>query len=245
MANFPRYVEIPFYRTEISSELFRFRVVVKQTDLYVLAERDLTKETLNLVRSLRAGLEGYLQKNPYFLRSLVPLPFDPEAPDLVKDMLWAGERANVGPMASVAGAIAERVGRALIAQGLTKKVVVENGGDIYLALGEEARVKIFSGSAQIAELKILLPKELQPCGVCTSSGKIGHSLSFGRADAVTVIAKDTAFADAMATALANLLQKKEDLKILEREVKRRKDLLGVVAIFEDRLFLYGKIKIFI
>jgi len=238
-----RYAGITFYRTEVSPGLTTFRVVVKQTDLFILAEREFTQEAVKIVREVRAPLEEYIFKNPPFLKSLVPLPFDPLAPEIVKRMLRAAERAGVGPMASVAGAIAEAVGMEMLRRGLTRVIAVENGGDIFLSLQRDARVKVFSGDTVFSNLTILVPKELQPCGVCTSSGKIGHSLSLGKADAITVLAKDTAYADALATALGNILRDKRDFKLLEREIKKRQDILGVIAILRDSAFLWGKIKI--
>ncbi len=201
------YSEIPYYRVKVSSSLFRFRVVYKQTDLFVLAEKDLTEETLRLVMEIRRPLEAYILKNPLFLKSLVPLPEDPLAPQIVKKMLLAGKVAGVGPMAGVAGAIAEEVGRALLERGLTGEVAVENGGDIFLFLKKEARVSLFAGDSPFSgKIALLIPQELQPCGVCTSSGKVGHSLSFGKADAITVVHKNTAIADALATAFGNMLK---------------------------------------
>ena len=97
-----KYSAIPFYRTFTSTPLKAFRVVYKETDLYVLAEKDLTSETLALVRKVRMPLESYILKNPPFLKSLDPLPEDPSAPEIVKAMLKAGIIAGVGPMAGVA-----------------------------------------------------------------------------------------------------------------------------------------------
>ncbi|PMP97591.1 MAG: UPF0280 family protein, partial [Thermodesulfobacterium geofontis] len=208
-----KYSGIPFYRTISSTPLKAFRVVYKQTDLFVLAERDLTSETLALVREIRLPLEAYIFKNPQFLKSLEPLPCDPEAPEIVRIMLKAGSIAGVGPMASVAGAIAEMVGKALLKKGLTSQVAVENGGDIFLALKRDARVALFAGDSPFSEkVSLLIKRELMPCGICTSSAKIGHSLNFGKADALTVVHKDTATADALATSFGNILKNFEDFK---------------------------------
>ncbi|MCS7200515.1 MAG: UPF0280 family protein [Caldimicrobium sp.] len=232
---------IPTYRAWVQSPLRCFRVVYKQTDLFVLAERDLTLETMDLVRKIRAPLEAYILQNPHFLKSLEPLPEDEEAPMLVRVMLRAGKTAGVGPMASVAGAIAEAVGRALLEQGLTREVAVENGGDIFLALRREARVALFAGNSPFSgRLALVIPAELQPCGVCTSSGKVGHSLSFGRADAVTVVHRDTAIADALATSFGNLLKGPEDFKVLSSRVKKVEGLYGVLAVLEGKLFVYSE-----
>lgn len=215
-------------------------MVYKQSDLFVLAERDLADEVLKTLIEVRRPLEAYLLKNPLFLKSLVPLPDDPEAPEIVRKMLDAGRVAGVGPMASVAGAIAEAVGKSLLERGLTKEVAVENGGDIFLSLKKEARVSLFAGDSLFSgRVVLVIPPELQPCGVCTSSGKIGHSLSFGKADAITVIHKDTAVADALATAFGNILKEGEDFRKIKARAERIEGLLGVFAILKDKLFAFS------
>lgn len=236
-----KYSGIPFYRTLVSSPLKSFRVVYKETDLFILAEKDLTSETLSLVRSIRLPLEAYILKNPLFLKSLQPLPEDPDAPEIVRTMLKAGMVAKVGPMASVAGAIAEKVGKTLLKKGFTSQIAVENGGDIFVFLKKPVKIALFAGDSPFSgKIAILIKKELMPCGVCSSSGKIGHSLSFGEADAITVVHKDTAIADALATAFGNTLKTKEDFKKIVSKAKKIKDLIGIVAILEDKLFLFGK-----
>ncbi|QER42455.1 UPF0280 family protein [Thermodesulfobacterium sp. TA1] len=236
------YGQVPFYRSLVSGELCRFRVVYKETDLLVVAERDLSPQVWSLVREIRLPLEAYLLKRPEFLASLRPLPFDPEAPVLVKEMFLAGEVAGVGPMAAVAGAIAEEVGRALVAQGLTSQVVVENGGDVFLWLKKDAKVALFAGIESPFSQKVCLvvPSCFMPCGVCTSSGKIGHSLSFGRADAVTVVHKKASVADALATAFGNQLKEDRDFDKVIKKAKKVEDLLGVVCLLGEKLLVWGK-----
>lgn len=236
-----KYSHIPFYRTLVSSSLKSFRVVYKQTDLFILAEKDLTSETLSIIRNIRIPLEAYILKNPLFLKSLHPLAEDPDAPEIVKTMLKAGLLAKVGPMASVAGAIAEKVGKTLLEKGLTSQVVVENGGDIFLFLKKSAKIALFAGDSFFSgKIALLIKKQLMPCGVCTSSAKIGHSLSFGKADAITVVHKNTAIADALATAFGNILKNQEDFKKIASKAKKIKDLIGIVAILKDKIFFFGK-----
>lgn len=236
-----KYSGIPYYRTRAHPHLCKFRVVYKETDLLVLAEKDLTDETLELIVEIRRPLEAYIMKNPLFLKSLVPLPEDPLAPPIVQRMLFAGKVAGVGPMASVAGAIAEKVGRALLKRELTREIVVENGGDIFLSLKKEAKVSLFAGDSPFSgRVALLIPSELQPCGVCTSSGKIGHSLSFGKADAITVVHKDTAVADALATAFGNMLKEGKDFKKVTARAEKIEDLLGVFAILKDRFYAFSQ-----
>ncbi|MBX6423714.1 UPF0280 family protein [Thermosulfurimonas sp. F29] len=234
--------EVRHYRTWFrpGEGLVAFRVVYKETDLAILAERDLSLEGLRLVREIRAPLERYIGNHPEFLTALKPLPEDPEAPELVRRMMLAARTARVGPMAAVAGAIAEALGRRLLEEGRTSQVVVENGGDIFLALRRPATVALFAGESPLSgRVGLRLPAELMPCGVCTSSGKIGHSLSLGRAEAVCVIAGDTALADAAATALANLVKGRRSLKKVLARAGEIPGLMGVVAVVEDEIGAWG------
>ncbi len=234
--------EIRHYRTWLrpGERLLAFRVVYRETDLAILAERDLSLEGLRVVREIRRPLEIYLREHPEFLTALKPLPVDPKAPEIVKRMLAAGRTARVGPMAAVAGAIAEAVGRRFLTEGLTSQIVVENGGDVFLALKRSATVALFAGDSSLSgRLGLKISADLMPCGVCTSSGKIGHSLSFGRAEAVCVIARDTALADAAATALANLVKGRKSLKRVLALAEEIPGLLGVVVIAGGEIGAYG------
>ncbi|OAG27106.1 UPF0280 family protein [Thermodesulfatator autotrophicus] len=234
--------EIRDYRTRIASEkLIPFRVVLRESDLLILAEKDLSQEALKLLYDIRQELENYIARYPLFLNSLKPLPFDSGAPPLVQKMLKAGRLAGVGPMAAVAGAIAQELGERLINFGLTREVVVENGGDVYLSLKKEATVAIWAANSPISgRLGLRIKKGLMPCGVCTSSGTVGHSLSLGKADALCVIAKDTALADACATALGNLVKTPKDFKKLKKAASKIDHILGVVCVLGDKLFAQGK-----
>ncbi len=233
--------ELRTYRTAFHGEgLIPFRVVYRESDLLLLAEKDLSEEALKRLLALRQSLESYILKHPDFLSSLKPLPLDPKAPVVAQKMLRAAQKAGVGPMAAVAGAIAEELGQALLAEGLTSEIVVENGGDIFLATQREVTVAIWAGASPLSgKIGLRLKRELMPCAVCTSSGTVGHSLSLGRADALCVIAKDTALADAYATSLANLVKGPEDFSTLKKALQKA-PLLGVVCVVKDQLFAWGK-----
>jgi len=192
------------YRSQVAAgDLVSSYVRVKDTDLHILADRDVSGCGRDLALQYRLQVEDYIGKNPQFLHSLVPLPSDGQAPPLIKEMLDATLQAGVGPMAAVAGTIAEYVGRALIKKGC-REVMVENGGDIFLQRTSDCRVAIFAGESPLSNrVGVCLRAAQMPVGVCTSSGTVGHSLSFGKADSVTVIAGSTALADAVATRLGN------------------------------------------
>jgi len=222
--------------------LERFGIVVKQTDLWVAAERRLEKDVRDLVLSARHGLEQYIKNHPEFVTSLSPLPPDPLAPPMVKEMLEAARLSGVGPMAAVAGAIAQFVGQGLLRK--TSQVIVENGGDIFLATKEEVTVKLWAGTSPFGQrLGLSIPSELMPLGVCSSSATVGHSLSFGRTDLVTVMAESAPLADAAATALGNKVKGKEDIKAAIEWGRKRPWIKGIVLILNETLATWGEVEL--
>lgn len=234
-----------FYRYQHQSKAgwFAFQVKYRETDLWIRAQKDLKNEAVAIVLNLRHQLERYISQSPRFLQSLEPLPDDPSAPKLVRKMLKAAHHTGVGPMASVAGAIAESV--ALDLKTLSPAIVVENGGDCYLDLQEETSVGVYvePASAFSGKVALRLTADRFPLSICTSSGTIGHSLSFGKADAVTVIAKDAALADAAATALANLVRSPADIGKALQKASAISSLQGVLIMVKDKMGIWGDIEL--
>jgi ApbE superfamily uncharacterized protein (UPF0280 family) len=228
------------YRSWLARDgLVPFRVTVKETDLYILARTPLEREAHEVVINLRHQIEEYIKANPLFQTSLVPLPDDPRATRIVKEMLAASQKTGVGPMAGVAGAMAEFVGRALLAS--TPEVVVENGGDIFIQISTERKIGVFAGESPLnMKVGLRIPPEKTPLGICTSSGTVGHSTSFGKADAVCVISPSAALADAAATALANRVQGKGDIERVLEEGRTISGVGGMVIIVGDALGVWGE-----
>ena len=231
------------YRNLVKTDdLVKFEVIVKETDLLVRADRDLSKETRDSVLKYRHQLESYISMNPEFQKSLFPLTDDPYAPEIVQEMIRTSQRAQVGPMAAVAGAIAERVSKDLLI--LSKEVIVENGGDIYLATSKERTIGIYAGNSPISlKIGIVISPEETPLGVCTSSGKVGPSLSFGRADAVCILAKSSTLADAAATAVGNVVKEKRDISLGLGRAREIEGVLGTLVIVEEKMGIWGKIRL--
>ncbi|MFO7995629.1 MAG: UPF0280 family protein [Dehalococcoidia bacterium] len=232
-----------FYRHWIKdSGLVSFNVVVAQTDLYVRSRHNLKHKALDSVLKHRSSLEAYIERHPLFLTTLEPYQAEAEAPALVKEMARVSQLAGVGPMAAVAGAIAEAVGRDLLA--FSPEVIVENGGDIFLEISEKRLVGIYAGQSSFTE-KIALeitPGET-PLGIGTSSGTVGHSLSLGSADAVIVLSSSAALADAAATALGNVVQTADDIPRAIEEAQEIEGLHGVVVIVGDKMGAWGRVRI--
>lgn len=222
--------------------LVSFEVVQAETDLQIAAQRDLSVEAAAIVAELRAELEGYVASHPHFAESFVPVAVESSAPEVVRSMAAAAEAGGVGPMAAVAGAVAERVARRL--SGLSPEVIVENGGDLYVVGLAQRRILLLAGDSPLSgKVTIVLPEGAAPVAVCTSSGRVGHSVSLGVAHAVTIVAEDGALADAVATTAGNLVHGPGDIeRALERAMKVS-GVRGVVVIAEDRIGALGDIEI--
>lgn len=219
-----------------------FEVKIKDTDLHIMADQRMPRIAEELALQFRLQIEGYISTHPAFLSALKPLPEDPLAPPIVKEMLSAAAIAGVGPMAAVAGTIAEYVGRAMLSKGC-HEVLVENGGDLFLARRKEAVVAIFAGESPVSmRIGIKLPEGAMPVGVCTSSGTVGHSLSFGAADSVTVLADSTALADAAATRLGNEFATQTLEGVLEKS-REIEGIRGVVLVRREQLGCVGDVEL--
>ncbi|MEW6034742.1 MAG: UPF0280 family protein [Chloroflexota bacterium] len=223
-------------------DLVSFSVTVKETDLLVRARSDLSPQAVETVNECRSALEGYIKEHPQFLYTLEPLRVADDAPALVKEMALAAEESGVGPMAAVAGAIAEAVGRRLLE--LSDEVIVENGGDIFISSQCRRRIALYAGESPLSgRVAFEVQPEQTPLGVCTSSGTVGHSLSFGLADAVVCFSPSTALADAAATAIANRVLSTEDIHKAIEFAQGIPRLSGVAIIKGDALGLWGKLTI--
>jgi ApbE superfamily uncharacterized protein (UPF0280 family) len=223
-------------------DLVAFTATVKETDLYIRAAVNLQRKALRLVEKYRGQLERYIEKDPIFLTSLKPLSIPLKAPLIVKDMIKAGNEAGVGPMASVAGAIAEYVGRELLE--FSPEIIVENGGDIFLKITRRRIVGVYAGDSPLTgKIGLEVSPQDTPLGVCTSSGTVGHSLNFGKTDAVVAVAASAMLADAAATAVGNRVSRPEDFETAIDFGKGIAGLKGVVIIIGKSVGVWGDIKL--
>lgn len=223
-------------------DLIPFNVTVKETDLYIRATTNLQRKAHRLVLKYRYQIEKYIEQNPDFLTSLKPLPTPRYAPNIIKQMIEATQKTGVGPMASVAGAIAEYVGRELLA--FSPEIIIENGGDIYLKSLTKRTVGIFAGESPLTgQIGLEVNARDTPLGICTSSGTVGHSLSFGKADAVVAIAESATLADAAATAIGNRVIQASDFTSAIEFGKSISNLKGIIIIKDDNMAVWGEVKL--
>lgn len=222
--------------------LVGFEIIERETDLYILADKNLEIQANLSVIKRREELQKFILDHETFGETFSPYSAPINAPSIIRDMAWASVKANVGPMAAVAGAIAEKIGRDLLKK--SKEIIVQNGRDIFLKVNKPCRIPISAGNSSFAgKITLEIDPEDAPCGICTSSGTHGHSISLGKSDAVIVIAKSAALADAAATAIGNVVQDTATITKGLETAKKIKGLKGVLILKDDQMGIIGKVRI--
>jgi hypothetical protein len=189
----------------------------------------------------RQILGDYIRRQPEFQSSLTPVELLADAPPIARRMAGAARRAGVGPMAAVAGAVAQCAAEAAVAAG-ADEAIVDNGGDIFLKAVEPVVIRLGTGTASLGDrLAFLLEPGATPIAICSSSGKMGHSFSFGRCDLATIVAQDGALADAVATQAGNLVQTVDDVDAALERIARIPGVDGVLLVKDDRIGLAGRL----
>jgi len=235
----------------MNKERFRFfPVALHESDLWIgiphaAYSQKIVRTAYTELQRLRRILETYISAHPDFETSLeaLPLPSEPDRiPEEIQIMLACGAQTRTGPMSSVAGLFAEFVGKRLLLEFELQEVVVENGGDLYLKNTAELVSAIHAGTSALSDkLAFSIPPGAR--GICTSSGTLGHSLSLGKADALTVIAASTPLADAWATSLANRVKGPEDMELVLEQVAGLPEILACAVIVGDQVGVRGEIEL--
>ncbi|AEG17332.1 UPF0280 family protein [Methanobacterium paludis] len=229
-----------------TSRIIRERIQIEETN--ILLKTDLKKHYLpNFILEQRMELTAYIRVHPEFLTSLEPLVVEtmPPTPLIVSMMARAGRRAEVGPMAAVAGTIAQLSMGFMLKNG-AKYVIADNGGDVALKTNKDVTVGLYAGESSLSgKIGFKIKHEKTPMGICTSSGTVGHSISFGRADSVTIFADEASIADALATSIANSAVGDSDNiavhNCLERADNFKEHIRGTMVVVGESAGTMGKI----
>lgn len=237
--------ENKYYRAWIGADdTVLFQLSAGQSDLLVGVRRGSWKPELAVgaaaaLAAARAGLEAYIARHPAWAASFSPCACEADAPPLVLAMTEVARAAGVGPMAAVAGAVADAV---LDALADCPDAFVENGGDCALRCTSTFTAGIGAGDSPFSGLGALV---LPPgrWGVATSAGRLGHSTSLGRADALTAVDTSAALADAWATARANLVGGPSDVEEAVSAADVEGGPLAIFAAAGQRMAYKGKIKL--
>ena len=231
------------YRNRIKhKEKYNWRIIYKYSDLLVSSNKDISLKLERLIKEVYYLLESCIKEDPIFEKSLSPLKIKSFYPPIIKKMCQKSATFNVGPMATVAGAVCD-----YIASGLDRycrRLIIENGGDVFIKNNKDVDVSVYLKNKYFAD-KIYLKIKAgdTPCGLCSSSGIFGHSLSMGKSDLVVVLAKSAISADGAATSIANNINTSQDISKTINKYKDIKDINGILIIKDDKLGAWGNIEL--
>jgi len=238
------------YRSQFNTARFTgFEVKHAETDLWIGVDPESYKPQMKEVaaekiKDLRQKLDEYIKTEPFFKKSLKPFQPGEKAPAEAIEMAAAAEKAGIGPMSAVAGLFAREVGNEIIQNFSLKELVIENGGDLYAMLNKELILSVFAGDSPLSErIGLRITSEISPLGICTSAGTVGPSLSYGKADAVVVIAEDALVADAFATAFGNKVKSPNDVEKVISQAEKYPEILSLLIICEDKIGVRGDYEI--
>ena len=230
------------YRSRFSDDGRRwFCVKFLESDLWIGVDSgsyraSMEEDVYTFLVDLRRQMDAYLLMDPQYKSALTPYDAGLEAPNILKEMSRVSHKTGIGPMSAVAGAVAKHVADFLG----TKEVIVENGGDIYAKATSDMDISVFAGQSPLSEkVGLHIPAAAFPCGICTSSGTVGPSLSLGRADAMMIVCQDVLLADSYATAMANRIQSVNDLQPVIESIQAIPEILGALAVKDDKLAVCG------
>ncbi|WP_409199507.1 UPF0280 family protein [Methanobrevibacter sp. DSM 116169] len=219
--------------------------LINLNETKISLKTDLTSYNLrDYVQLLRNDINNYIKNNSQFLSSLKPININSNLP-IIDLMCEASKIADVGPIATVAGSIAEMSCEYLINLG-SNYSIVDNGGDIALINDEKVVCGIYSGNEYLnTSIGFKLKSRKKPIGICTSSGKVGLSISFGSSESVTAISKKASYADGLATSIANAVNGTTSEDAINNAIlkaEKYKDYFeGVLIIKEDKVATIGKL----
>ncbi len=209
--------------------LFKRAFRYKESDCTIIADTEEGVETaISSIKRNRALLEEYIRENPIFLYSFGPVS-SKDGPKVVQLMVEASEKACVGPMAAVAGVLADLAVKDMITNGC-RVAVVENGGEVYAISNKPIDIAFAAGDEPLSREMGFRLKQF-PVGVATSSGRFSHAFSFGDADAVTIFAINAGLADAVATAVANLITGDDVTEVIKVGIEKALSIKGVSGVF--------------
>lgn len=235
------------YRDQFNTERFTgFIVSHQETDLWIGVDpssfrEDIKQVALDKIRDLRTTFDAYIQREPFFKKSLKPFHPNEEAPKEAIEMAIAAEKAGIGPMSTVAGLFAREIGAAILKDFDVQELIVENGGDIYSKLDKELILSVFAGESVLSErIGLVIPADGKKMGICTSAGTVGPSISYGKADAVAVVCEDILLADAFATALGNNVKSPDHVEKVIKQAENFPEIQSLLIICEDKIGIKGE-----
>ncbi len=237
------YLNRDIYRNRVKNrEEFSYRVVYKNTEFIISSNSDIREKIEKPLRDIYRDLESVIEKDPSFLKSLSPITPKDFYPPAIKRMCDLSSEFGVGPMAAVAGTVNDYIASRIPVEA--GDLFIENGGDVFIRSRRDVITGVYVKNPFFKDsLAIRVRASSTPCGLCSSSGTFGHSLSMGKCDLAVVLSGSSISADAAATAIANSVEKIEDVERTLNEYRGFDSILGILIIKNDRIGLWGEFEL--
>ncbi len=231
------------YRRKIRNrEKYNWRVVYKYSDILISSDSYVKDKIEKPLKEFYKLLELCIKRDPSFLKSLSPVKSKSYFPEIIKEMCDKSNIFNVGPMATVAGAVCEYLAANL--SRCCSQLTIENGGDVYLKSKRDINAGAYLKNKYFKDkINLKIRKENTPCGLCSSSGKFGHSLSMGRSDLVVVLSGSAISADGAATAIANRISNSDDIPRTIDHYKKLNDVKGILIVKDSKVGIWGNLEL--
>lgn len=215
---------------------------IGETSITIKSEKKYFDIAKNAINDSREIISGKIEEDSFFKTTFDPYHSSKNDDALIKMMCEASELAHVGPMAGVAGAVAYYTVEKITEAGAAF-AIAENGGDIAMKIDRDVVVGLFAGKSEVSKLGLDVKKRDSVFGICSSSGKIGPSISLGSSDICTVISENVILADCCATALGNLIKKGEPSEMADAldEIMKIEGVEGCLAFCNGLLAMDGDI----
>ena len=213
-----------------------------QTALRIICDERYLPIVKDAVHSARSIIENKIAEDPFFGTTFEPYPPLKDDHLLVQHMCQASVLSNVGPMAGVAGAIAKYAVDAAIENGCDH-IIIDNGGDICMRTSETTIIGVFSGDDKFKDIAFSIPPTDRVFSICSSSGKVGPSVSFGNSGICTVFSNDPVLADCCATAFGNMIREgtSEEMSQASEDIASIDDVSGCVCVSNGLIAMRGDI----
>lgn len=224
------------------TDAMRHHFEVGETAVTVISDDEYVGTAQQAVFDAREIILRKISEDPFFKTTYDPYPVSKDDDELIQRMCQASVIAGVGPMAGVAGAVAVFAVESMVEEG-AGFAIVENGGDIALKIDRDITVGVYQDDERFRDIAFRIPKREGIFGICSSSAKIGPSVSLGKTNISTVFSDDVILADACATALGNLIRYggQEEMSYALETIGRKEGVEGCVSISDGLMAMFGNV----
>lgn len=217
----------------------KHRFQYRETIVSIVCDDSYLRVAQDAIFEARSIIESKIAEDPFFQMTYEPYQAGPEDHDLISRMCNASILADVGPFAGVAGAVAVYAVERMREAG-AKEAIVENGGDIAFLSDRSVPVGLFADHPVLKDVAFSVRSE-GITGICSSSAKIGPSVSLGNSNVCTVFSDDVILADCCATALGNLVKDEDSMAAALETIGGITGVKGCLACIGGKVAMFGEI----